>query len=75
MSSIEELKEEIESLITNPDPKVNYFYILGLLGKLTVRVEALERSYFNQDMKITAIQNKLNEGGKVEINVRYNEET
>jgi len=34
-------------------------------------MEALEKLYFNQDMKITAIENKLDEGRKVEVNVRY----
>jgi hypothetical protein len=38
---------------------------------LIVLLEALEKLYFNQDMKITAIENKLDEGGKVEVNVRY----
>lgn len=75
MSTIQELRNEIEALITNPNLKTNYLQILALLGKITVHLEALERLYFNQDMKVTAIQNKLDKGGKVEINVRYSEET
>ena len=73
MSTVQELRDEIEALTTKS--KTNQFQILALLGKLTVHLEALERLYFNQDMKITAIQNKLDKGEKVEINVRYSEET
>lgn len=69
MSTIQELRDEIEALITNP--KINYLQVLALLGKITVHLEALERLYFRQDMKVTAIENKLDEGGKVEVNVRY----
>lgn len=69
MSTIQELRDEIEVLMA--DPRTNYLQILALLGKLTVHLETLERLYFHQDIAITAIQDKLDKGGKVEVNVRY----
>lgn len=53
MSTIQELRDEIEVLMA--DPRTNYLQILALLGKLTVHLETLERLYFHQDIAITAI--------------------
>ena len=71
MSTIQELKDELEILMALPDSQAKQLRILALIGKILVHMEALEKLYFNQDMKITAIQNKLDKGGKVEVNVRY----
>ena len=75
MSTIQELKDELEDLMMFPDSQAKQLRTLALIGKVLIQLEALERLYFNQDMKITAIQNKLDNGGKVEINVRYSEKT
>lgn len=75
MSTIQELKDELEDLMMFPDSRAKQLRTLTLIGKVLIHLEALERLYFNQDMKVTAIQNKLDNGGKVEINVRYSEKT
>ena len=75
MSTIQELKDELEELMMFPDSQAKQLRTLALIGKVLIRLEALERLYFKQDMKIAAIQNKLDNGGKVEINVRYSEKT
>jgi len=71
MSNIQELKDELEILMALPDSQAKQLQTLALIGKILVHMEALERLYFRQDMKVTAIENKLDEGGKVEVNVRY----
>jgi hypothetical protein len=71
MSTIQELKDELEILMALPDSQAKQLRTLALIGKILVHMEALERLYFRQDMKVTAIENKLDEGGKVEVNVRY----
>lgn len=75
MSTIQELKDELEDLMMFPDSQATQLRTLTLIGKVLIQLEALERLYFKQDMKVTAIQNKLDNGGKVEINVRYSEKT
>lgn len=75
MSTIQELKDELEDLMMFPDSQAKQLRTLTLIGKVLIQLEALERLYFNQDMRITSIQNKLDNGGKVEINVRYSEKT
>lgn len=71
MSTIQELKDELEILMTLPDSYAKQIRTFALIGKILVHMEALERLYFRQDMKVTAIENKLDKGGKVEVNVRY----
>ena len=71
MSKIQELKDELEILMALPDSQAKQLRTLALIGKILVHMEALERLYFRQDMKVIAIENKLDEGGKVEVNVRY----
>ena len=71
MSTIQELKDELEILMALPDSQAKQLQTLALIGKILVHMETLERLYFRQDMKVTAIENKLDEGGKVEVNVRY----
>lgn len=75
MSTIQELKDELEILMALPDSYAKQIRTLTLIGKILVHMEALEKLYFRQDIKVTAIQNKLDKGGKIEINVRYSEET
>lgn len=71
MSTIQELKDELEILMALPDSQVKQLQTLALIGKILVHMETLERLYFRQDMKVTAIEDKLDKGGKVEVNVRY----
>ena len=63
--------QELEILMALPDSQAKQLRILALIGKILVHMESLERLYFRQDMKVTAIEDKLDKGGKVEVNVRY----
>ena len=71
MSIIQELKDELEILMALPDSQAKQLQTLALISKILVHMKSLERLYFRQDMKVTAIENKLDKGGKVEVNVRY----
>ena len=71
MSTIQELKDELEILMALPDSQTKQLRTLALIGKILVHMEAYERAGFFQDARITSIENKLDKGGKVEVNVRY----
>lgn len=71
MSTIQELKDELEILMALPDSYAKQIRVLALIGKVLVHMEAYEKAEFLQDARITSIENKLDRGGKVEVNVRY----
>lgn len=71
MSAIQELKDELEILMALPDSQAKQLRTLALVGKILVHMEVYEKAGFSQDVRITSIENKLQKGGKVEVNVRY----
>lgn len=75
MSTIQELKDELETLMVLPYNQGKQLRTLALIGKILTHMEAYERAEFSHETRITSIENKLQKGGKVEVNVRYSEET
>lgn len=71
MSTIQELKDELEILMALPDSQVKQLRTLALIGKILDHMEVYEKAGFSQDARITSVENKLQKGGKVEVNVRY----
>lgn len=71
MSTIQELRDELETLMILPDSQGKQLRILALIGKILIHMEAYEKAEFSNDIRITSIENKLQKGGKVEVNVRY----
>lgn len=75
MSTIQELKDELEILMALPDSQAKQLRTLALIGKILDHMEVYERAEFFHETRITSIENKMKKGGKVEVNVRYSEET
>lgn len=71
MSTIQELKDELEILMMLPESESRSLRTLALIGKILVHMEAYEKHCFQTDAAISSIENKMNDNGKVEINVRY----